>query len=93
MTSKSFVSPLTVAARRRIVATAIVYGLSLAVRFTSAAGEQVEIPPQSLQRIYPALSIMTKDGAQRPYGPNATQPVFSRRSWSLRASSSCPLTN
>ena len=40
---KNFVSPLAVTSRRRVVATAPVYGLSLAVRFTSAAGEEVEI--------------------------------------------------
>ena len=49
MTWKNFVSRLAIAPRRRLVATAIVYGLSLAVRFTSATGEEVEIPAQSLQ--------------------------------------------
>ena len=31
-----------IASRRRAVATALVYGLSLTVRFTSAAGEEAE---------------------------------------------------
>jgi hypothetical protein len=62
MTSKTFVSLLAIAPRRRLVTTAIVYGLSLAVRFTSATGEEVEIPAQSMQRTNPVTSIMTKDG-------------------------------
>ena len=81
MTSKNFVSLLAIAPRRRLVATAIVYGLSLAVRFTSATGEEVEIPPQSMQSTNPAMSIMTWDHAQLPYAgwrPDAVQPIFFR---------------
>ena len=91
MISKTFVNHLAIAPRRRLVATAIVYGLSLAIRFTSATGEEVEIPAQSLQRTNPAMSIMTNDGAPLPYadwgGPNAAEPIFFRRRWPLRASS------
>ena len=47
---KNFVSRLAITSRRRVLATAVVYGLSLAVRFTSATGEEMEIPPQSAQR-------------------------------------------
>jgi hypothetical protein len=43
--------------RRRVVATALVYGLSLSVRFTSATGEEVEIPSPT------TTSIMTRAGA------------------------------
>ena len=81
MTSKNFVSLLAIAPRRRLVATAIVYGLSLAVRFTSATGEQVEIPPQSTQWTNPAISIVARDGAELPYAgwsPNAARPIFFR---------------
>ena len=91
MISKTFVSHLAIASRRRLVATAIVYGLSLAIRFTSATGEEVEIPAQSLQRTKPAMSAMINDGAPLPYadwgGPNAAEPIFFRRRWPLRASS------
>ena len=98
MTWKNFVSLLVIAPRRQVVATAIVYGLSLAVRFTSATGEEVEIPAQSVQRTNPVMSILTKDGAQLPYadwGPNAAQPIFFRHGSPLRVSSmlSCPLLN
>jgi hypothetical protein len=62
----------------------------LAVRFTSATGEEVEIPPQSLQRINPVVSIMTAEGTQLPYadwGPNATQPIVFRHGGPLLVSS------
>lgn len=62
--SWNFVSSLTIAPRRRLIATAIVYGLSLAVRFTSATGEEMEIPPQSVHSLNPVTSIMINDGAQ-----------------------------
>jgi hypothetical protein len=62
--SWNFVNSLAIAPRRRLVATAIVYGLSLAVRFTSATGEEVEIPPQAVQSANPMTSIMINDGAQ-----------------------------
>ena len=55
---KNFVTPLAITSRRRVVASALIYGLSLAVRFTSAAGEEVEIPAQTPQRAHPMISIM-----------------------------------
>jgi hypothetical protein len=91
MTWKHRVALLAIAPRRRVIASALVYGLSLSVRFTSATGEEVEIPPQSLQgTINPAMSTMTRDGVQLPYAewsPNAAQPIFFRHGWPLRASS------
>jgi hypothetical protein len=90
VTCKNFVSLLAIAARRRGVATAFMYGLSLAIRFTSATGEEVEIPPQSMQRADPVISIMTKDGVQLAYAewsPNTAQPIFLRHDWRLQ---SCP---
>ena len=95
MTPKTFINLLAIVPRRRVLASTIVYGLSLAVRFTSATGEEVEIPAQSVQRTNPAISIMTNDRAQLPYadwGPNAAQPIFFRHRWPQRASSmsDCP---
>ena len=90
MILKNFVSLLAIVPRRRVVATTIVYGLSLAVRFTSATGEEVEIPAQSVQRTNPVMSIMIKDGAQLPYAdwvPNAAQPIIFRHHGPLRVSS------
>lgn len=92
---KNFVNQIAIAPRKRMIATALVYGLSLAVRFTSATGDEVEIPPQSLQRTNPAMSIVTNDGVPAPYAdwrsPNAAEPIFFRRRWPLRASMpNCP---
>lgn len=93
MTSKTFVSLLVIPPRRRLAATTIMYGLSLAVRFTSATGEEVEIPPRSLQTTTPVLSVMTTDDTRLPYanwgGPNAAEPLFFRRRWAT-SMSSCP---
>jgi hypothetical protein len=68
----------------------------LAVRFTSATGEQMEIPAQSVKSTNPVISIVTSDGARLPYAdwaPNAAQPILFRDAWPLRVSSmaSCPL--
>lgn len=93
MTSKTFISLLAIVPRRRLVVTTIVYGLSLAVRFTSATGEEVEIPAQSVQRINSAISIMAKGGDQLPYAdwdPNTARQIFFRHRWPPRVSSSCP---
>ena len=87
MTWKNHVALLlAIASRRRAVATAIVYGLSLAVRFTSATGEQVEIPAQSVQATNPGMSIITGDGGRLRYadwGPNAAQPISFRHAGPL----------
>ena len=81
---KTFVSGLAIASRRRGLATAVIYGLSLAVRFTSAAGEEVEIPPQSVQRAHPVISIMTRESSRLPYqdwSPKFAQPIVFRQGW------------
>jgi hypothetical protein len=54
MTWKNYIALVPIAPRRRVVATALIYGLSLAVRFTSAAGEEAEIPAQ----------VIVNDGAE-----------------------------
>ena len=85
MTWKNFVSRLAITSRRRGPAIAVVYGLSLAVRFTSAAGEEVEIPALSVQRTKPMMSIMTGASPRLPYqdlAPNAQSIVF-RPGWPL----------
>ena len=79
-------NPFAIASRRRVVASAVIYGLSLAVRFTSAAGEEVEIPAPSAQRTHPVISIMAGNGNQLPYqdwGPRSAQPIVLRHSWPL----------
>jgi hypothetical protein len=89
MIGKNFVSRLAITSSRRGLATAVVYGLSLAVRFTSATGEEVEIPPQSAQRAHPLISIMTRDRSRLPYedwGRKSVQSVVFRQGWPPSAS-------
>jgi len=84
MTWKNFVSPVKLVPRRRMAASAIMYGLSLAVRFTSATGEEVEIPAQSIHNASSVMSIFDRDGGQLPYAdwrPNAIEPIFFRHRW------------
>jgi hypothetical protein len=54
------------------------------VRFTSAAGEEVEIPPQSAQRAHPLISVMARDSSGLPYqdwGRKSVQPIVLRQGW------------
>jgi hypothetical protein len=78
MTWKNFVSRRLMSSRRRSLATATLYGLSLAVRFTSATGEEVEIPAYAMHPAQLPVSIMIRKGAGLPYqdwGRNEPQPV------------------
>jgi hypothetical protein len=91
MTWKNFVNRLAITSRRRGLTTAIVYGLSLAVRFTSATGEEVEVAAQSVQTAHPVISIVTRGVAQLPYqdwGSTSAQPIVFRPGWPL-GSASC----
>jgi hypothetical protein len=54
--------PLAITSRRRLAATALVYGLSLTVRLTSATGEEARISAQAVQPS-PMNSIVINDGA------------------------------
>ena len=81
----NFVNRLAVTSRRKCLTTALVYGLSLSVRFTSATGEEMEIPAHSPQRAYPMISIMTRNDAQLPYqdwGSKSARPIVFRHGWS-----------
>ena len=66
MAWKNLIGPCAITSRRRVVAGALMYGLSLTVRFTSPTGEETENPAQAAQAASPMLSIMIKDGAWRP---------------------------
>jgi hypothetical protein len=81
---KNLINPLAITARRRVVASAIMYGLSLSIRFTSATGEEVQIPAQSVQMTSPVISIMTRNWAQLPYqdwSPKSAHPIVFRDGW------------
>ena len=58
MAWKNCVALLAIMPRRRVIGTALVYGLSFSVRFTSATGEEIEIPTLA------TTSIVTRDGAR-----------------------------
>ena len=88
--NNNFVSRLAITSSRRGLATAVVYGLSLAVRFTSAAGEEVQIPPQSAQRAHPLISITASDGSRLPYHDWSHKPVLPIVLRQDRPSSSTP---
>lgn len=86
MICRNFVNRLGITLLSRGLATAVVYGLSLAVRFTSAAGEEVEIPAPSMQRTKPVMSITTRVSPRLPYEdlpPNAAPPIVFRSGWPL----------
>jgi len=84
MIGRNFVRRLAIAPPRRGLVTAVIYGLSLAVRFTSAAGEEVAIAPQSAQRTHPLISIMTTDSPRSPYQAwGLVQPIVFRQGWPL----------
>lgn len=76
MVWRTFVNRLAITSKRRGLAAAVVYGLSLGVRFTSAAGEEVEIPPSSLQGTMSEISMMAGAPAQLPYQDSALPIVF-----------------
>jgi hypothetical protein len=91
MAWKNLVSPFAITRRRRGLATALVYGLSLTVRFMSAAGEETETPAQAAQSTNPMTSIMINDGAQlfyKDWPPRSAQPIVFHRGSPL-VSGSC----
>jgi hypothetical protein len=64
MAWKNLVGPHAITSRRRVVASALMYGLTLTVRFTSPTGDETENPAQATQGINPMSSIMINDGGQ-----------------------------
>lgn len=88
MTWRDLVSRLPIGSHRRGLATATLYGLSLAVRFTPAAGEDGEMATQSLQMIKPVTSVMIRTAPQLPFEglAKAAQPIVLRPGWPLGSS-------
>jgi hypothetical protein len=85
MAWKNLIGPRAITSRRRVVASALMYGLSLTVRFTSTTGEEVENPAQAAQTINPLLSIMIKDGVpiSRDWPPKHAHSIVFQRAPSL----------
>lgn len=81
MSWANVVKQMVIGTRRRAIVTAVVYGLSLSIRFTSATGEEVEIMPEALHG-NPMTVIMINDGSQLRYGTwpsNLARPIGFRR--------------
>ena len=95
MAWKNF-GPIAITSRRRVVTSAVVYGLSLAVRFTSAAGEEIEVPAQVAQSSHPMLSIMINDGGQiahKSLFTRAAQPLAFHRGWPSASTGPIPASS
>ena len=74
---------LAIAPRRKAVASALLYGLSLTVRFTQPTAD--EAPAQAAKNVYPATSILINQGwPGKPMVPAAL------RGWPLGARSGTP---
>ena len=79
---KNFGSSLAITRRRRVVATALVYGLSLSVRFVSTTGEETDTTTQAAQGRDPMMSIMIKDTApilDKDWLPGMARPIAFHR--------------
>lgn len=81
MAWNNLANPRAITSRRRVVASALVYGLSLTVRFSSGAGEETETPARAAQSAM--TSIMIKDGARIFGPPRSAQPIFLHSGWAL----------
>jgi non-heme chloroperoxidase len=80
------VSGLANTSRRKVLATTLLYAISLTVRSTSAAGKETKVSHLLTQRIDPMTSITTKDGVQifyKDWGPKSAQPVVFHHGWPL----------
>ncbi|RXG90228.1 hypothetical protein EAV90_29020 [Bradyrhizobium vignae] len=88
MTWRNFVGRLPIASQRRGLSIATLYGLSLAVRFTSATGGDDEVPAPSLHMIKPVTSIMIRTAPRLPYEGlvQGAQPIVLRSGWPLGSS-------
>jgi hypothetical protein len=80
MTWKILVALPAIVPRRRVIASALIYGLSLSVRFTSATGEQVEVPSLA------TASITARDDTPTAYNGwplRPTEPIALQLGWPL----------
>jgi hypothetical protein len=64
MAWKNSVRRLANISRRKVLATTLMYAISLIVHSTSTAGEGTEIPTHSAQRTNLMTSVMTRDSAE-----------------------------
>jgi hypothetical protein len=75
MTWNNLVAPHAITSRRRVVASALMYGLSLTVRFTSPVRETAEVPPQAIMN--DAAQVIRMASPSRPAPAYLGWPVAS----------------
>ena len=75
MTWKNPVGPHAITSRRRVVASALMYGLSLTVRFTSPVSENAEVPAQAIMN--DSVQIISMASPSRPAPAYLGWPVAS----------------
>jgi hypothetical protein len=75
MTWKNLVGPYAITSRRRVVASALMYGLSLTVRFTSPVSENAEVPAQAI--LNDSVQIISMASPSRPAPAYLGWPVAS----------------
>jgi hypothetical protein len=89
MAWKNFIGSHAITSRRRVIASALMYGLSLTVRFTSATGDETENPAQAAQSTGPMPSITIRDGVPtfRDWPPKLAHSIVFQRGWPLNSRS------
>lgn len=75
MTWKNLVGPHAITSRRRVVASALMYGLSLTVRFTSPVSENTEVPAHAIMN--DGVQIISMASPSRPAPAYLGWPVAS----------------
>jgi hypothetical protein len=85
MTWKNLVGGHAITSRRRVVASALMYGLSLTVRFTSATGDETENPSQAAQGTNLMSAVMINDGGQifKNWPLKPAHSIVFQRGWPL----------
>src|SRR5947207_284575 len=86
MTRNNSLCRLANVSRRKVLATTLMYAISLTVRSTSATGNETEVSTSPTQRIDPMTSVTTKDGVQiyyKDWGPKSAQPIVFHHGWPL----------
>jgi non-heme chloroperoxidase len=74
--------------RRSAIATALMYAVSATLRFTSATGDEANLPKFYEQRINAMTYITTQDGVKlfyKDWGPKSAQPIVFHHGWPLSA--------
>src|SRR6187200_2694370 len=77
---------LATTSRRKVLATALMYAVSMTVRSSSAAGDETKLTKYFPERNEPMSTVTTKDGVQifyKDWGPKTAQPIVFHHGWPL----------